>query len=105
MALRQVHRCVSHQPYSVFEVPSQSAKNVFYEVHSIFPEDPPEDYVCTCQGFCYRGHCAHQRMAFEDRCLWHGLKGPEQQTHEQERDCVCPRCGGSTYIEAEVIDE
>lgn len=105
MSLRQIHRCVSHQPYTVFDVPSKSQRNLIYEVYSVFPDDPPEDYVCTCQGFCYRGTCAHQTLAHHDRCLWHELKGPEEQTPEQKRDCQCPRCGGETYIMAEDVDE
>lgn len=102
--MRQAQRCTSHQPYHLIEVPSRSQQGVIYEVYSIFPDDPPEEYICPCRGFRYRGECEHQHIAHDHRCMWMELEGPEQQNEREKREFVCPRCGGETFNSMEPDD-
>lgn len=105
MPLHQTQRCVSDQPFAVFEIPSRSVPGKVYSVYSVDPEDPPDQYICHCEGYCYRGTCSHQMDAFEDRCLWNELAGPEQQTAGERESLTCPRCKGETYKQTEWFDE
>jgi hypothetical protein len=93
----QIQQCVSNQSYYVTEIPSRSQPGLIYEVYAPFADDPVEDYVCSCEGFNYRGRCAHQDMAAADRCLWSEAEGPEKQSPEQRATFTCPRCGGETF--------
>lgn len=97
--IRQIQRCSSTEPYFIQEIQSRTDSRLLYEVHSILPEDPPNEYVCGCPGFRYNGQCAHQMMAWTDRCLWEEMKGPEIQTVDQKELEICPRCGQETCRE------
>ena len=87
------------------EVPSRHQSNLIYTVVAPQPEDPLEEFVCTCPSFNYRSRCIHQEMAYSDRCLWDEETGSEQQTPTQQARHICPRCGNETYVTTELIDE
>jgi hypothetical protein len=75
---------------------SHSSFGTVYEVLIPDPSDNPNEWICNCQGFHYRGHCAHQNEAYAKVCRWTEPEGPEQQTPAQTVGQVCPRCTGPT---------
>jgi hypothetical protein len=101
--LHNIQRCTSTQPYFKQMVPSRSQSNLIYEVSSVLPDDLLGEYTCSCPGFRFHGSCAHQEMAWWDRCLWDEDLGPEEQTQDQKDTGRCPRCGQETY--SETIDD
>jgi hypothetical protein len=104
MPFRPIQRCISTEPYFVQEIPSESQKRLTYEVHSIWPEDFPGDYTCSCPGFQFKGSCKHQMMAWRDRCSWtEEDPNVEKQTTDQKDGMICPRCGNTTV--EDLIDD
>lgn len=104
MALRHIQRCISTEPYFQQDIPSESQRNLVYEVRSVWPDDTPMDYTCSCPAFKYKGACKHQKMAWADRCLWTEEDGDaEEQTDDQRERMVCPRCGNETV--KDLVDE
>jgi hypothetical protein len=75
------------------QVRSASDPNQTYLVLFQTPDETP---ICECEGYKFRGTCKHQTLAQGALCKWSSLTGPEEQTPEQRRDKVCPRCGGPT---------
>jgi hypothetical protein len=65
-----------------------------YNVTVVDPTDP-EDAICECKGYDFRGHCSHQAIAIQRLCRWVEGQGPDQ-SNEQRKDKVCPRCGDQT---------
>lgn len=103
MAFRQIQRCISTDPYFEQLIPSESQRNLVYEVRSVWPDDPAEDYTCSCPAFKYTGRCKHQGIAWADRCLWSEEEdGVEKQNVDQRINFLCPRCGSPTI--KDVID-
>lgn len=96
--MRQVQRCESTEPYFVQLIPSESQPNLRYEVHSVWPDDPADEYTCGCPAFVFKGKCKHQKMAWEDRCMWAEDHDDDDggQTPEQKDNRICPRCGQKT---------
>jgi hypothetical protein len=90
--------CVTTAPQCEILVPSVSDPRIVYSVLIPLPTDGPEEYICGCQSYHYRGTCKHQRMAWDDRCGWDSMVGPEEQTPRQEAKRKCPRCYGDTLI-------
>ena len=57
---------------------------------------------CTCPDYKYRKKkqgkvCKHIKQVQEKECGWHGSYF-ERQTEEQEKNYICPRCGGPTEV-------
>jgi hypothetical protein len=92
-----VQHCISGDPFFEKYIMSETDPGKIYIVTIAMPGDPPDQWSCTCKGFQYRFYCKHQTM-FKP-CMWHELDGPEQQTEEQKRDGICPRCGNDTSQE------
>ena len=65
-----------------------------YSINIATPGDPPNTWVCTCPGFQFRGYCKHIGQIV--LCLWDEVEGPEEQTNQQRKDQICPRCGNNT---------
>lgn len=105
MRIRKMHHCESLQSYFLIDVRSQSNPKLTYEVQIVDPNDSPEEWICGCEGFRFRGTCAHQRIAASMWCGWDELEGPEVQTTTQRDSEECPRCGGSTWTTTEIIPD
>lgn len=94
-------QCVSAEPWFEIQVPSVSEEGKVYRVLVAWPDNEADDLLCECKSFIYRGHCSHQIIAFKTLCRWRSEEGPEEQTMEQRRKHICPRCGDETISEAE----
>lgn len=101
MSIVMTQHCVSAEPWFEIQVPSASEKGKVYRVLVPWPDDQINDLTCECKGFIHRGHCHHQEIAFESICRWTSREGLEEQTPEQYREHICPRCGEETISEAE----
>jgi len=95
-----VQRCLNSGEYTEVVVPSRSDPEIVYTV-TVTDVDDPEETLCECEGFVYRGHCAHQQIALDSICGWR-TGDDEGQTIEQRRAKECPRCGGPTEWTMEV---
>lgn len=79
------------------EIRSGSDPDVMYIV-TLPPWDRvPDQCSCSCPSYQHRGHCRHQREAFEVICGW-SAKGGKAQTSQQVMARVCPDCGGPTKL-------
>jgi hypothetical protein len=94
----KVIKCISTQPYFVKRVMSSSEPGVVYDVTVPMPDDPPNERICTCKGFLYRGTCRHQTEA--KICGWTSKDDPETEYH-WTRQFLCPSCGNYTVEELE----
>lgn len=92
--LINVQRCLNDGIMAEISVPSHSDPAVLYNVVIQSPNDP-EDIVCECEGYLYRGYCSHQNEALAQICGWTEFE-EEEQTDDQVRQKICPRCGGPT---------
>lgn len=103
MDIISVQNCVSTQPYFTAHILSESTPGKVYEILVPMPGDPPEQYICTCPGFEFRGYCKHQHQV--QICGWEELTGPEKQTLIQKKAHTCPRCKNDTVEELEYADD
>lgn len=71
----------------------------------VCPWDVVQECICECPGYLHHGHCKHQFEAFNSLCRWNEIDGPEEQSSEQKKNKVCPRCGGITKYELEVVED
>ena len=90
-----IQRCVNSGVYEYVQVASKSDSDRTYSVLVIDVENP-EEGICECEGFNFRGTCKHLAIAAENVCGWNELLGPEEQAGDQRRNKICPRCGGET---------
>lgn len=102
MSLLKVQNCSSTEPYHKMYLLSDTRQGVVYCVTRVTLNDPPSEYICTCRGFEFNGHCKHQHRVHP--CDWQAAEGPEEQTDVQWEHHQCPRCGKDTvdgYAEVE----
>lgn len=64
-----------------------------------------QESICECKSYLYRGRCKHQDEAARRVCGWSELEHPQQQTDDERKMKICPKCGGATRWEVEVYDE
>jgi len=88
-------RCCDLSEYRTYKVWSQSDPDKTYEVIVIDPDDP-EQSLCDCEGFTYRGTCHHINDVHAKLCRWNSLDSEIEQTREQKREKICPVCAGPT---------
>jgi hypothetical protein len=101
MELRNFQCCEESGEMVPIEVPSHSDPDKTYTVLIISDDEDP---VCECEGYEFRGYCSHQEEALDRQCLWDEADGPEEQTPEERRNMICPRCGGPTTSYMELDD-
>lgn len=96
MDLYRIQICSTCIPFEEYEVESSSDPDITYTVTVVDPyDDSPEDDICTCAGFEYRGYCRHLQEIHENLCLWREDIGPESPLNTHK----CPRCGRETLTE------
>lgn len=87
--LEQLEVCTSNLPYEEYKVLSSDGETE-YSVIVVEPTDHPNDYICECEGFEFRGTCRHQQEVAEMICTW------TARDEEQVEADICPRCGRET---------
>lgn len=102
MGLINVQQCRTSDEVVPILVPSHSEPGVSYTV--IIRGDDPDDAICECEGFNFRGKCSHQQEALRLKCNWTELVGPETQNDRQRQELICPRCSGDTEWVMELVD-
>lgn len=95
MDLIPVQQCLNTGVMTEVLVPSKTDDDKWYNVLVQDPDDI-NDVICECRGYEVRGHCSHQAEALAVICRWDEAVGPEEQTADQRRTRICPRCGGPT---------
>jgi hypothetical protein len=103
MDIRPFQTCRSLEGWFVVRIESSSDPGKRYVVH-VNPWGDTAENICECQGYLYRGHCRHQTMAKDAVCGWQEGLGEEVQTEMQRKMKTCPRCGGPTRWEFEVVE-
>jgi len=99
--MKVVHQCQTTIGWQAVPVRSSDGSRT-YTVH-VNPWKNVDENLCECKAYMYHGKCRHQKLAFDKVCGWHGIVGPEQQTHDQRKIGICPRCLGPTI--RQVYDE
>lgn len=87
------------------EVTSSQDEDQKYVVHVNPWANRSEQHVCECKGYQFRGRCRHQKEAHQNHCGWNAAESVESQTPEQERNRICPRCGGPTHYSMWEVNE
>jgi hypothetical protein len=94
--------CRSNEGWQPVEIDSATTPNKTYVV-LVNPWGDPRENICDCEGYRFRGMCSHQKLASEEVCCWNAQIGfAETQNAQQERELICPRCGGSTKTEISI---
>jgi hypothetical protein len=94
MEIRPYQICVSADGWYPIRVES-SNQDQHYTV-MVCPWGEPQDHICECAGYTYRGSCRHQDLAQRYRCAWKQLESDVQQNDSEIKDMKCPKCGGPT---------
>lgn len=94
MDIHSVQQCLNSGEWTSYPVRSSSDPS---RVYNVLITDPlvPDEAICECESFVFRGHCKHQRIALAMVCGWHEGSA-EIQTDDQRKNKVCPRCAGDT---------
>lgn len=105
MELRPYQACRTSEAWIPMEVASESRPGERYVVH-VCPWGNATENICECPGYFHRGRCKHQTQAMDALCGWTELQEPKryEQTDEQRKAKVCPRCGGPTSWQMEVAE-
>jgi hypothetical protein len=96
-----VQECRSLEGWQPVSVLSQTVPDKSYTV-LINPWGDPLDNICECQGYLFRGTCRHIHTA--KVCGWDEFDSL-QQTDENRKNMICPRCSGATRWAMEVISD
>ncbi len=111
MRLAAYQQCRTLDGWVPVEVGSRSEPGKTYVV-LVNPWGERTENVCECDGYRYRGECAHQHIADQKLCKWSGIGvRVARQTDQQQRTMTCPMCGGPTmwafkpYEEGDVVVE
>lgn len=60
----------------------------------VSPWGDPAENICECEGYVYRGYCAHQKIARRQLCGWSEIAPRARQQTESDRSLmICPECG------------
>jgi hypothetical protein len=103
MELNPFQVCRRGEGWVPVKVASATSENMSYLV-LVNPFGNPRENICECSGYVYRGQCRHQEEAMESVCYWTEKNPRYAQTEAQRTNNVCPRCGGPTKWELEVIE-
>jgi hypothetical protein len=101
--LKPYQSCRTSEGWVPVLIPSETEKRDYTVM--VCPWNHYRENICECLGYLYGSHCKHQLAAQEKLCRWSESEGPEEQTEEQRKNKVCPRCGGPTSWQLEIVDE
>lgn len=100
--MEELHRLAAYQQCSSLngwvpvEVSSRSQPGVIYLV-LVAPWGDVAENICECEGYYFRGFCAHQKIARQMLCGWTELGvRARQQTDSNRNLMICPECGQKT---------
>lgn len=96
---RTYQACLRSVGWQPVDVPSSDGRTLYTVL--VNPWGNPNENVCHCEGYGYRGKCRHQQVAQEAICHWTELDGIEQ-SDELRKARLCPVCGSPTKYEIEV---
>jgi hypothetical protein len=94
MEIRPYQICASADGWYPIRVES-SDQDQYYTV-MVCPWGEPQDHICECAGYTYRGSCRHQDLAQRFRCGWKEIESETKQNKLEKEDMKCPKCGGLT---------
>jgi len=110
MELKPYQVCTSSEGWIPIRIPSETNDEIVYTVFTS-PWQRPNENICECPGFAFRGSCKHQAKAQSKRCDWTELqvdmngKPRFVQTPEQREAKICPRCHSETVWRLEVDEQ
>lgn len=108
MELKPYQQCRSAEGWNPVSIRSSSSDMIYLVL--VCPWGNPRENICECPGYAYRGQCRHQIDAMDKVCGWTELQvKPDgtpslEQTAQQRKDKMCPRCGGHTKWALEVVE-
>lgn len=103
MGLKSYQSCRTNDGWIPVQVASDTRPLDYLVL--VCPWDSHLESICECPGYIHHGHCKHQVIAHESLCRWDELLNPEEQTEAQRKKKICPRCGGPTQWQLEVVDD
>lgn len=105
--LMAVQQCLSADGWAPVRILSSDGENHYTVL--VNPWGDPDENICQCEGYQFRGYCRHQRIASKELCGWTevingDLDISENQTDKQKLNKICPRCNGRTMWTMEVVN-
>lgn len=98
-------QCRSLDGWVPIEVGSRSKPGVTYVV-LVNPWGEIAENICECEGYEFRGECAHQKIAHQKVCRWMEIAPrAKTQTETQRKLMVCPACDGKTMWAFKPLEE
>lgn len=102
MKFKTFQECREAEGWQPVRMESSSEPGKIYTV-MVNPWGADDENLCDCLGYFHRGYCKHQQMASDRICRWRDDAWNEpEQSPEQRKAKVCPKCGGPTKWQIEV---
>lgn len=91
--LAAYQQCCSLNGWVPVEVFSRTYPDLKYVV-LVTPWGDLSENICECEGYHFRGTCAHQKIATQKLCGWSEIAiRAKLQSQDQKNTMTCPKCG------------